>query len=352
MEQITFVIGYLGLGGAERVISVLANEFAKMGKKVNIITLISDKVDYELDSRINYYNIKSNINNKFLKFIYKCIKLRKLIKELGDTKIISFLFIPILYTVISTLFLKNDIYVSERNNPYMEPRTAIKRIIRNISYYFADKVVFQTEDALRYFSKTIQKKGVVIPNPIKEDLPEIFLGERKKEIIAACRLDKQKNLIMLINACKMLFDDYSEYKLIIYGEGPLRGELQSYINDLKLSEKIILAGFSNEVHSKMRQAYMYVSSSDFEGISNSMLEALAMGVPSVVTDCPIGGARMVIKNNINGILVPVGDEERFYKGMKKIIENKELAKSISTEAIKIRNELNANRISKMWLNLL
>lgn len=352
MEEVTFITGYLGLGGAERVMSLLANYFVRQGIKVNVIAVISDKIDYELDNRISYYYIESRNKNRIVRIINKCYKLRKLIKSLGETKIISFLFAPILYTVMATMFLNNKIYVSERNNPYMEPDSKLKRKLRNLSYYFANKIIFQTEDAKEYFSEKIRSKGFVIPNPIKDDLPERFEGKRNKEIIAACRLDKQKNLKMLIDAYKLLHIQYSDYKLIIYGEGILRNQLEKYTKELDLDDCIKFPGFSDDIHNILRKCCMYVSSSNFEGISNSMLEALAMGVPSVITDCPIGGARMTIKNNENGILVPVGDEETFYKGMKKIIENVDFAEKLSLNAVKIKEKYNCEYICNQWLEII
>ena len=113
-----------------------------------------------------------------------------------------------------------------------------------------------------------------------------------------------------------------------------------------------MPGFSDNIYDEMNKSAMFVLSSDYEGISNSMLEALAMGLPSVVTDCPVGGAKMVIENNINGILVPVGDVQSMFEGMKKILDDKGFAKKLSKNAIKIRDKYPVDKIAKMWLDVM
>ena len=113
-----------------------------------------------------------------------------------------------------------------------------------------------------------------------------------------------------------------------------------------------MPGFSSDIHEKMRDAAMFVSSSDYEGISNSMLEALAMGVPTVVTDCPVGGARLMIQDGVNGVLVPVGDADAMYQGMKKVIEDADFAERIAVEAYKVRERYPIEKVSEMWIDLM
>ena len=136
----------------------------------------------------------------------------------------------------------------------------------------------------------------------------------------------------------------------IYGEGPLKNELQDKINNYHLNESVFLKGYVDDVDEKMRIASIYVSSSDFEGISNSMLEALAMGIPSICTDCPVGGARLMIKNNVNGILISVGDKEKLVSAMKKITGDENFAQKLSDNAIKISEKYSVEKIAKMWID--
>ena len=241
---------------------------------------------------------------------------------------------------------------SERNNPRKVPVGKHQQMLRNFAFRFADALVFQTEDAKSYFSNSIQRRGHIIPNPINGNLPEPYEGEREKIIVTACRLHPQKNLPMMINAFSMLADEFKDYKLVIYGQGVLEDELRQQIANLGLTDRVLLPGFATNILDQERPCTMFVSSSDFEGISNSMLEAMGMGLPVVVTDCPVGGARMVIQDGINGLLVPVGDTKTMYEKMKSILASPELAKRISVEAIKVRDTFPLSKIAKRWIDIL
>jgi len=145
---------------------------------------------------------------------------------------------------------------------------------------------------------------------------------------------------------------HKDYKLIIYGRGHMLRELKLPRKKLNLEEKVKFPGYVDNLMERIKNASIYVSSSDFEGISNSMLEALAMGIPSICTDCPVGGAAMVIENNKNGILIPVGDVKALSGAMLKIIEDKEFANLLSTEAVKVRKKYDVSKICKKWIDII
>lgn len=349
MKKITFVCLQMGSGGAERVISILINDFVRKGYKVQLITLYSDSIEYPIPENVDIVFLGWKLKESVIKRILRAKQLRSAIT--GDYLIL--LFYPIVRdTVFATLGMHKKIIASERNYPNADAKGWFHKFIRMVSYQLSDICVFQTEEAKAYFPKFIQKKGVVIPNPVREDLPEMFHGDREKKIVAAGRLEPQKNFSMLIKAFSKLYREFPEYDLYIYGRGSLQSELQDLAKNLGLSEKVKLPGFVENINELMNSASIYVSSSDYEGISNSMVEALAMGVPTVCTDCPIGGARMMIKNGESGILIPVGDEDALYRAMKKIIEEHEFAEKISKNAYKVRDEYNANMIAQRWLELL
>lgn len=135
-------------------------------------------------------------------------------------------------------------------------------------------------------------------------------------------------------------------------KGELKEALVRYAEQLGISEAVKFHGFSSEIHKIMAGSAIYVSSSDYEGISNSMLEALAIGIPAVCTDCPVGGARMYIRDGENGYLIPVGDADVMADRMLALMEDKKLGESFSKESVKIREELTDDRIFGMWKALL
>lgn len=350
MNKITFIIGIMGNGGAERVISILSDIFVKKDYQVSIITIYGDKIDYKLNSKVKHIPIKCSSKWRLFRSIERCIFLRKYYINQKPDVVISFLADVNIHSLIAGLFTNTKIIVSERNDPNQDPKNRLIRKIRNIVYRRADGLVYQTPDAKRYFRYLSKKNNVIIPNPIKDNLPFPYRGERKKEIVTACRLSQQKNLVMMIDAFNIIQNIYKEYKLIIYGEGPLREKLEQYIEEKGLREKVFLPGFSKNLHYDMLKAKMFVISSNYEGISNSMLEALAIGLPVIATDCPIGGSRIFIKNGFNGVLVNIGDTKAMAEAMINIIENDQYSKKLSSNAATIRKKLSTEVIGDMWIN--
>ena len=142
--------------------------------------------------------------------------------------------------------------------------------------------------------------------------------------------------------------DYPDYTLRIYGRGEERDNLIAVIKEKRLEKSVILEDFATDVHERIRDAAMFVCSSDFEGLSNSMLEAMAIGLPCVCTDCEGGGARMMIRDHENGLLVPMRDEQALYSAMKEIVETPVMAQQLSREAAKVRDQLSLEKIADQW----
>lgn len=162
----------------------------------------------------------------------------------------------------------------------------------------ADGWVFQTDDQNNWYSvRTSLQKSIVIPNAINPDvLKQPISRKRNKTIVTAGRFTNQKNHALLINAFAKIAEKHHDYKLVIYGEGPNRTNLIQLVKDLKLSDRVLLPGYSSEVIENVSKSSLFVLSSDFEGMPNALMEAMAMGVPSISTDCEGGGARFLIKN--------------------------------------------------------
>lgn len=353
-KEIIVVTTCLGNDGAERVLSILIKEWVEMGEKVTIVqTDVNPKIDaYDLPLGIELIEFRLSNKNKILKYIEKIKKLVKYLKSRRNATVISFINDSTFTVACSSLFVRNRMVFSERNNPREIPVGKSKRFLRNISFLLADYCIFQTKEARDYFPKSVRKKSKIILNPINPNLPDIYKGKRDKSIVAACRLTEQKNLPMLIKAFSRLSFEFQDYNLYIYGQGELEEQLKRLTKELGLEKRVFFPGFTNDIHNIIRKSTMYVSSSNYEGISNSMLEALAMGVPCVCTDCPVGGTRMIIKNMKNGILIPVNDDEALYKGMKTIITNRTLAYKMSENAYNIRKLLPIEKIAKSWIDIL
>lgn len=348
MKKVLFLTGGLGNGGAERVALTLADAFLDKGNFVNVFYFREDKEIYNTKCPTKLIK-KSN-------FISMERYLRRCIKETCPDIIIAFEYHTAVKCVLATLFQKRTykLIASERNDPnkLKKNHLIVWDILRNYAYGKCDWIVCQSQDAKAYFPQKIQKHTVVILNPVQGQLPEWKLGQSESSVIAFCRLDKQKNVPLLLEAFEQVLRDYPQYKLWIYGNGAMESDIRREITEKGMQKNVFLQPFSKDIHDIAVNSRLFVSTSDYEGMSNSMLEAMAMGMPVVCTDCPIGGARMVIRDHVNGILVPVGNSKCIAEAMREVISNDELADKLGQNAKKIKQDLSLEIILQKWMDLL
>lgn len=334
-------------GGAERVIAVLADELVNEGKEIYVIACLKETLQYDLDSQIKFIQIEGTKYAGYKGTLFRLREYRRVINSIKPDYVISFGEMD-LVAMYAGKIAGSKVILSERSDPKRKQGRLHRRILKNFFFCYADKVIFQTHYAKECYSKVIQKHGEVIPNPIMPNLPEPYAGERKKEIVSVGRIIKLKNYPMLIEAFAKFVKEYPEYCLSIYGEGVARAELQELIADRDLIEKVELHGFDKHVTEKIRCCNMYVSTSNCEGMPNAVAEAMGMGIPTIATDCPSFGVRMLIDNEKNGLLIPVGDESALYNAMIRLAADESLRNSISLRARNIRERLNVKRIAGIW----
>lgn len=396
-KKVLMVMPVLKGGGAERVASILTNEFYKNGYTCEFLLTSCNRdevISRDLDENIPVLILRDFFKNSVADVLYKFLRvfssvlckplettkksvpsffsylsfvanyhkeidaLKEILKKSPDATVVTFLQPSIPMVLLAGRKTKNRIVISERNDPkrLMKHRYGYKFIKKY--YQRADAVIFQTEDAKNTYPENIASKGTVIFNPIKENLPERYMGERNKNITTFCRISYQKNLPLLVEAFSNIHKEYEDYRLRIIGntqneddEKALK-EIKVLIEELKIADFVDFEPFSLNVHKEIIEDAVYVNSSDYEGMSNAMLEAMAIGMPVVCTDCPIGGAKAVIKDGENGILVPVGDSEALAEAIKKVISEVELSEKLSKNAVKIKDELSLENIAKKWMELL
>lgn len=247
---------------------------------------------------------------------------------------------------------KYSFVLSERNDPRQMYTNWVDMAIVKYCLKKAVNVVFQTKEASDFFESKIQEHSVIIPNPIKEDLIPAYHGKREKRVVAFSRLNQQKNIPMMLRAFKQFHSIQPEYMLEIYGRGEAEDELKAYAKEIGVADYVQFCGFQKDVHHRISTALCFVSTSDFEGISNSMLEAMAIGLPCVCTDCPVGGAAMFIRHGENGFLTQVGNEDEIVKYLNILADSEKLVAAMSFEAEKIRNKLTVDRICSQWMELM
>lgn len=344
MKVIMVTAGMSG-GGTERVIAVLANDMAAKSHEVKIVMTSRNEVAYELAESVQVLSIGGSTGGSLSKRIKRIRNLRRIFKQDKEQVIVSFGTETNLFSLLAGVGLKNKIIVSERN----DPNQCTYPILRNMVYRMADSLIFQTADAKNCFPKRIAKKGSVISNPLSGEMKKPAHGVRSKEIVTAGRLEPQKNHRLLIEAFQGFAEQFPDYKLIIYGKGYLEEELKALAKELHLEGKVIFAGFAEHIQEKLCNAAMFVLSSDYEGVSNSLMEAMALGLPVISTDCPIGGSAMLIKNRENGLLVPVGSAAALTEAMKYVAEDTERAEEMGRHAEYVREAYSAEKICEKWI---
>lgn len=351
-KKIVIVTRSMTSGGAERVIAQLANYFVQQGIKCRIITTDQSEVMYPLDNRITIVAIGKKANNKVLDRIIRYKLLRDMILSYKPDVVLTMPEDTGIYAILALIGTGIPVYVSERNNPWVMPDVKITRLLRKVAYPFAQGIIFQTQMAKSFFPQYIQKKGVVLQNPVDATrIPEPYIGERKKVFAAVGRLEPQKNFPMLIKAFSEFHKEEKDYKLVVYGEGRERSNIENLIKELHLENFVSLPGRNKDVLNCINDCAAFILSSDYEGMPNALIEAMCMGMPVISTDCPSGGPKEIIENEKNGLLIPVNDVQRMVQAMFNIIED-DRSCLLGQNAYKTGKHLMDASIFTDWMNAL
>ena len=346
-NEIVFVMPSLVGGGAERVALSLATFFINRNYKFIFLLTKSKKTEYVIPNGVK---VVGSVDGRSMRPLRQISLIRMCMREHPQATFISFLPHQNMYTLIASSGLSNKVVISVRNDPRFDfPRNKILPIIRNFLYQRANSIVFQTNEQMGLFPINIQEKGRVIFNPIPENIPSPFEGERRKVIVTSGRLEEQKNHAMTIRAFAIFHKRHPDYVLEVFGSGSLEEELKQLVIGLGIEDSVLFKGFSPDVLRHVRTAAVFVMSSRFEGLSNSMLEALCMGVPTICTRCKGGGAEAVIESNVNGILVNIDDIEAEARAMDRLVSCPQEAQAMGTRACKLRSNLSLESIGKKWL---
>ena len=326
MKHITFAIGSLFGGGAERVVSVWSSALAERGYEVSIILYSRLDNEYPVSDKVKVYPIAESTKACDEMSILKRVSLfRKTLKSLKPDVVISFLPIVQVYVRVASIGLNIPRIETIRNSPWEVDilKTKFAKLWLNC-FETCKALILQSKDQKPFFSQKVQKKSVVIPNPIN---PKYTETEKTKYdtsthiIAAAGRLSAQKNYKMMIDAVKTVSKDCPDVDLHIYGVGELEEQLKAYIKSEELENNVKLMGRSNELYNVYKDVDLYVMSSDYEGMPNALAEAMAVGIglPCISTDCKTG-PRDLIDDGVNGFLVPCNDADALAERIKAVFD--------------------------------
>ncbi len=346
--KILFISSSMGFGGAERVISVISSQLARMGHEVGIyLTKATTECVYPLHESVKLY-AEDKLGS--MKDVIKSI--RSFVKNYDPDVVVPFMTYQCIYTSFALAFTKYPVVVCERNDPNSIDGKNAGKIwfyIRDLAFSMARGAVFQTDGAKACFPKSVQKKSTVILNPINESaLLDVYEGEREDRIVHVGRLNVQKNQSMLLRAFAKIKDEFPNINLEIYGDGEMADTLKQLCTRLSLDGRVLFMGNVKGVGECIRKAKLFAFSSDCEGMPNALAEAMALGLPCVSTDCSPGGARMLIHDGVNGIITPCKDADRFAEALRRVLSDEELARSLGRNAVGIRERMNIDTVAKAW----
>lgn len=346
-KKLVIICGALTSGGAERVLSVLSKPLAD---EFNITLLLwRDKpVFYKYDERINIIPLPSI--SKFNNHISKGYALRKWINKEKPNIIVSFLRPFNLLALTSLVGIRIPKIVAERNDPRFTPGGWPIVLYTNLIYRTASGILCQTQSISNYFKGILSTRTHVIFNPIKLPIEKIGVAlktQKSNKIVIIGRLHSQKNHKLAIDAFKIFLQNHPTYKLSIYGEGPLKNEIQSYIENQALSDSIIMEGAKPDIIPYILDAKAFLMTSKFEGMPNALVEAMCLGIPCIST--PVSGAIDLIKNEENGILVNWNPTD-IASVLNKLVDDETKCYNLGNNASKLYDMLRIERISKQWIN--
>lgn len=349
-RKIFFYISNLAKGGAERVCINLAEYFHSLGYNVGIITSYKSENEYYLNPEIKRILLNDTYysGNVVYRNIVLMRRLRNVVKTEQPDILISFMAESNLRSLVSTIGIDLIRIVSVRNDPNREYAGILGKITGKIVMPFAEGAIFQTQDAMNWFPKKLKKKSKVILNPVREEVFDIQRLPETGRIVSIGRLDEQKNQMLLIESFKEVLETNNNARLYIYGEGKLRDTLTNKINSEGLQDSVFLCGYFKDIVEVLSKTEIFVLSSNYEGLPNALMEALAAGVPCISTDCPSGGPKALIKNDVNGILTPVNDKNALTSAMSRLLDSESLRDYISNNAIKYAEEFKTGEINQQW----
>jgi GalNAc-alpha-(1->4)-GalNAc-alpha-(1->3)-diNAcBac-PP-undecaprenol alpha-1,4-N-acetyl-D-galactosaminyltransferase len=350
-----FTYGEITYGGLKKMLIWVGNGLAELGHDVTFCTihdiLRSEKLSEKaasLELGIVYH---SNVLLRYFSLFTTVLRKMKSVLKNNYDYVISFGDLSYYVLLLLKPFYKYKIIVSERADP-THNNSIMDSFMRNVAFKKADIVVCQTDGAKSCFPIKVQRKAIVIPNPV--DLPSIqWRPNQSLNIATTGRVHFwQKRQDILIKSFYNVVRQFKKCVLNVYGDGPDMDKLRVLVHDLQLDENVVLHGSTSDVKERLINNQIFVMTSDFEGIPNSLLEAMSLGMPVVSTDCSPGGARLLIKDKENGLLASCGDTKQIAEKIIFFIEHPEEATRMGVNARISMERFSPEKIINLWNTIL
>jgi GalNAc-alpha-(1->4)-GalNAc-alpha-(1->3)-diNAcBac-PP-undecaprenol alpha-1,4-N-acetyl-D-galactosaminyltransferase len=359
--RITLVISSLWGGGAERVVSLLANGWAEEGQDVSLLTLEKEGgPEYFIHDSVEIRHLGlSHVSNHFLEGLVHNLRriwvLRRAIRHLQPDIVVSFMDQNNVLTLLATCGFGTPVVISEHGDLLPDDIRRIWSLLRRVVYPLANMLVCPNSASLARLRTSIKVPGIVIANPVV--VPPILRqgGQRAGPagtffLVAMGRLVRGKGFDLLLAAFSRVADRHPDWSLTIIGKGPLRSELEEQSAALKLAGRVHFAGELADPFPMLRAAHLFVFSSRSEGFGNALAEAMACGLPVVSFDCP-EGPRTIIRDGIDGILVPPEDVIALAQAMDSLMADSGARARLAARAPEVILRFGQQRILFLWKHL-
>ncbi len=359
------MISHLQMGGAERVLTELANYWASLGWQITIIdfSVPGTPPMFALDTRVTEVSLGMHRDSRtplsaMVANIRRMAALRRAIGSVRPDVVLSLMNRTNVLTVFSLTGTRTPVIVSEHTAP-RGTLTFIWRTLREIAYRRAAFVVMLTADALAKLPPAIQARGRVIPNPLPSqfqttdehpDAAAEWPDLRAPIIMGLGRLTPEKGFDLLIEAFAAVAVSWPTARLVIWGEGVERVRLERLRAEHGLEDRIDLPGATQHPEHVLRSATIFVLSSRLEGMPMTLLEAMALGRPVIACDCD-HGPRDIISDGIDGVLVPPEDVEALASAIDALLRDDDRRAGLARRAVEVRDRFAMGAVSGQWEDL-
>jgi len=350
-------------GGAERVVANLANYWVSIGWEITVVTVAPQARDfYALDPRVARIALdlaggRRNLLAGFWRTGRRAHALRRALRQVRPDVALSAMHTANVVLALAARGMPGLRTVgSEHNFPPKAPMGIVWETLRRHAYGRLDAVAALTQECAGWLgAHSLARKILVIPNPVAWPLPNHtphvdpagVCGAGRRILLGVGRLSVEKNFSTLIDVFCRLAPHKPDWDLVILGDGPLRAALVAQVRAAGLEHRVFLPGSVGNVGDWYRRAALYAMSSHFEGFPNTLVEAMAYGLPAVSFDCDTG-PRDIIRDGVDGVLVTPGDSGAMKAALGRLMGDETSRMAFAARAIEARERFSMNKISRMW----
>ncbi|MCG6871814.1 MAG: glycosyltransferase family 4 protein [Gammaproteobacteria bacterium] len=356
-EPVVLVIHALDPGGAEKVLTVMANAWAQRGRPVTVLTLAAPGREsfYPLDPRVARVGLdlvgeSAGLWRGLVNSVRRVRALRAALDQLRPGAVVSFLDRTNVLSLLASRGRRWPVLVAEHTDPELYEPGRVWRWLRSRVYPWASAVVVLNRRAARYFAGC-NRRVEIVPNPVQVPDATAHPAREGVRIAAMGRLSAEKGFDVLLDATAQLCARFPALQLDIFGDGPLRAELEERASEPDLNGHVHFFGYVSDPHAHIANATLFVSASRLEGFPCALTEAMAMGLP-VVASRYHEGIEEIIDNDANGLVVRRDDSTALANAVAELLDDPQRRQRLGAAAAEIRERLRPERVIERWDGLL